>query len=103
MGLWDDYKDRILTTPDAPSAARLVRTGEAEQGIVYATDARAFGLQSMEWDIGGRRYGAGPRVVYQCSVVRTGDSPAARRIYEALRSEGAARIYENHGFHRAPR
>jgi molybdate transport system substrate-binding protein len=90
-GLWDDYEDRILPAPDAPSVVRLVQRGEAMRGIAYSTDARNSGLKVVTID------GVAPKVSYECAVVKP-DSTAARRIYEALTSERAARIYARHGF-----
>lgn len=87
-GLWDQYKDRILPAPDAPSVVRLVQRGEALQGIAYFTDARGSGLRIVSMDRPLKTH-------YECAVVKPG--PVARRIYEALTSERAARIYARHG------
>lgn len=91
QGQWQQWQDRILPTSDAPAAVRLVQIGEADLAIVYGTDAQASGL---EWTALGQDMA----VTYECAILRTGDSPAARRIHEALTSEAAARIYARHGF-----
>ena len=91
QGQWQQWQDRILPTVDAPAAVRLVQIGEADLAIVYSTDAQASGL---EWVVLGQDMG----VTYECAILRASDSPAVRRLYEALASEAAARIYARHGF-----
>jgi molybdate transport system substrate-binding protein len=91
QGQWEQWQDRILPTGDAPAAVRLVQLGEADLAIVYATDARASGLM---WTPLGENLA----VIYECAILRASDSAAARRVYEALASEAAARIYTRHGF-----
>ncbi|MHC4850955.1 MAG: molybdate ABC transporter substrate-binding protein [Planctomycetota bacterium] len=91
QGQWEHWRDRILPTGDAPAAVRLVQLGEADLAIVYGTDAQASGL---EWTALGQDIA----VTYECAILRAGDSPAVRRIYQALTSKGAARIYARHGF-----
>lgn len=41
LGWWGVLERRILGTPDVRAALRLVETGEADAGIVYATDAKS--------------------------------------------------------------
>lgn len=91
QGQWEQWQDRILPTGDASAAVRLVQLGEADLAIVYATDAQASGL---EWTVLGQDIA----VTYECAILRASDSPAARRVYEALAGEAAARIYARHGF-----
>ncbi len=91
QGTWQHWRDRILPTTSAPAAVRLVQAGEADLALAYATDARASGLRWAVVD-------GDAAVVYECAILRQQDSPAARRIYEALTGEAAARIYARHGF-----
>jgi len=91
QGQWQQWQNRILPTVDAPAAVRLVQLGEADLAIVYGTDAQASGL---EWTALGQDIG----VTYECAILRAGDSPTVRRVYEALVGEAAARIYVRHGF-----
>jgi molybdate transport system substrate-binding protein len=43
MGLWETVHERILPARDVRAALLLVERGEAELGIVYATDAASSG------------------------------------------------------------
>lgn len=40
LGLWDEVAERVIGASDVRAALRLVEAGEAQAGIVYATDVR---------------------------------------------------------------
>ncbi len=67
LGVWDGIKERVVSGDNVRTVLRWVATGEAEAGVVYATDARqspevkvAFALPS----------GSYPPVVYPVAVTR---------------------------------
>ncbi len=95
-GEWEQYEDRMLMGPDASSVLRLVERGEADLGLVYLTDAVRSRLPwiPLQTPPGGEA----AAVVYECAIVRSGDSTATRRIYQALIGEVAHSIYARHGF-----
>lgn len=39
LGLWEELKQRVVLAPDAAATLAYVERGEAELGLVYATDA----------------------------------------------------------------
>lgn len=48
MGVWESLTGRLLTAASARDALRLVETGEADLGVVYASDAAAGGADVLE-------------------------------------------------------
>ncbi|MBI4603920.1 MAG: molybdate ABC transporter substrate-binding protein [Planctomycetes bacterium] len=92
---------RIARGHDVRSALAYVERGEAEAGVVYATDAKASSAVERVLDIDPRAHGP---IVYPFVLVRRTDPhPAARRLFELLASPRALEVFERHGFTRVRR
>jgi len=99
LGLWEEVERKLLPGADVRQALVYVERGEADAGIVYATDAsmsdkvrvaHTFGEDSAE------------SIVYP--LVLTSDGSAnddARRFYEYLQSQPARLVFESQGFNLA--
>lgn len=96
LGLWDRLGDRIVPSLDVRAAAAMVAAGNAEFGIVYATDAQAIAGVDAVLDVPPALH---PPIVYPAGVISATAHPdEARRFLGFLSSEQAARIFERHGF-----
>lgn len=76
-----------------------VETGEAEAGLVYATDARASGRVKVVYTFSA---GAHEAIVYPLVHLRSaGEDVDGRQFYEFLFTPRARAVFEQHGFVRA--
>jgi molybdate transport system substrate-binding protein len=95
LGLWTSVEGRLAQAENVRAALKLVATGEAAAGIVYATDAVA--------EPGVKVIGTFPEdshkpIVYP--VAQTADSKDAETpaFLKCLQSAKAAEIYKGQGF-----
>lgn len=93
---------RIVRGGDVRMALAYVESGEAQAGVVYATDVRAAGGMGVEvvFEVPS---GWHERVVYPVVLVGRGEGGtevggAARAFFAFLQSEEAARVFEARGF-----
>jgi molybdate transport system substrate-binding protein len=98
LGLWDEVAPRVLPCESVRAALALVERGEADAGIVFATDASASARVEVLRDL----YKApvslpAPAIRYPCLALRGAPVPALRFL-EALGAPGARRSFEDFGF-----
>ena len=93
---------RIVRGGDVRMALAYVEAGQAQAGVVYATDVRAPSRAGVEvaFEVPSDWHG---RVVYPVVLVGRGErrsdiSPAARAFFAFLQGDDAARVFEAHGF-----
>lgn len=95
LGLWDSVADKVAQADNVRAALRLVGSGEAPLGIVYATDAAADEavrvLDTFPAD-------SHPAIVYPAAILRDGDGDETRAAFAFLTSEAAREIFKRHGF-----
>ncbi|MEX2140053.1 MAG: molybdate ABC transporter substrate-binding protein [Pirellulales bacterium] len=100
LKLYDALADakRIVRGQDVRMTLGYVARGEAEAGIVYATDARIVDDIAVVYQFNPTTY---DRIVYPLVLVKR-DRPnaAARKLYDYLRSPEAATVFEKFGFKR---
>ena len=99
-GAWTEMQDRLLPAVDVRAALAYVSAGEADLGIVYASDAAAARnvriILTIEPDLHDP-------IVYPAAVVKDADNAeAAERVLDFLADEAARRIFQNAGFKVAP-
>jgi molybdate transport system substrate-binding protein len=95
-GVWDQVKDRVLDGGDVRAALTFVARGEAEAGLVYATDVTR-NVQVRTALVVPAEYHTPIR--YPVVLVRREPmQPAGRRFYDYLSSAKAAAIFQQAGF-----
>jgi len=96
-GMLDALTARIVSAPDVRGALAWVASGEAEVGMVYATDARVEPRVRVAFVIAPN---ADDPIVYEAIAIGADDDAAA--FVRFLRSEEAQRALADAGFGPAP-
>ncbi|RJY09205.1 molybdate ABC transporter substrate-binding protein [Aurantiacibacter aquimixticola] len=95
MGLWSVMGERIIPTENVRAALMLVEAGEAEFGIVYATDAQASRsvAELAIFDVRDT-----PQIEYPAARLAGATHPDAADFLAFLHSMEAMDIFARHGF-----
>lgn len=96
LGVWDDIAPRLAQSDSVRGALRLVATGQAPLGIVYATDARADARVQI---LGRFPTDSHPPIVYPAALTISA-APAAAAFLNHLTAPSARAILDEHGFSR---
>ena len=91
LGLWRAVEPQVVQADSARAAVKLVATGEAAFGIVYASDAEASVTQ-----IGTFPADSHQPIVYPAAVIST--NPAAQGFLDYLGSDAASAVFTKAGF-----
>jgi molybdate transport system substrate-binding protein len=94
MSLWSSLEQRVVGAVDARAALRYVETGEAQLGIVYASDAKASSRVKIVRTIDASMH---EPIRYPIAAVRGGDERALKLI-EYLVGKEAASVWRAAGF-----
>jgi molybdate transport system substrate-binding protein len=94
LGWWSWLEQRLAPTADVRAALRLVETGEADCGVVYATDAKASPKVEVIATVPG---GLHKPVRYPVAATANA-GPAARAFLAYLIGPEARPVYERYGF-----
>ena len=93
LGHWESLSNRVVQVDNVRAALALVALGEAEFGVVYATDA----LASPDVNVFGKfPSNAHPPVVYPAALVKDGEASNAFLSY--LDGPEATAVFERWGF-----
>lgn len=95
-GVFGAVKSRVVAAQDVRTALAYVERGEAEAGIVYATDAAASSKVDVAVRVAPELH---PRIVYPMVLVK-GANRRARELFEFLRSDAAWTEFAKAGFTR---
>jgi molybdate transport system substrate-binding protein len=96
LHLWDAVQGKLVLAKDVQQVLTYVETGEADAGIVYATDARES--QKVRVVAVAPDASHAP-VVYPVAVLRDSRNAAAARIFTTFLAGPQAReIFVRHGF-----
>ena len=95
LGLWDALSPFVAQTDNVRAALRLVSLGEAQLGIVYATDARIAQdvhiLARFDPD-------THPPIRYPAARVADSPNPNADAVLDFLSGPDAQAVFAAHGF-----
>lgn len=95
-GLWARVRARVVASENVRGALAAVASGNAEAGIVYATDAAVSTRVRVAFEVPA---GEAPPVVYPVAVLAGSERPAAaRRLLEFLSGPEARALFERRGF-----
>ena len=94
LGLWQSLRSKVVRGSDVRQTLFFVERGEAEAGIVYATDLRISDAVQplLELDAASRR-----SIVYPLVLLKS-PSEAAKHFFEYLFSPESAEIFRRFGF-----
>ena len=95
LGEYDALEKRLVPAENVRAALALVERGQAELGIVYATDARA---SDRVVTLGSFPEGTVAPIRYPLAVLASSAHPDAVAFADFLRSPEAARIFAARGF-----
>lgn len=96
LRLWDQLNKKFVFGKDVRQVLTYVETGNADAGLVYATDAMTSSKVRV---IAYAPESAHEPIVYPAAVVKGSRSEeAARRFIDYLASPAAQAVFHNHGF-----
>ena len=102
--VWNAVSARVVRGSDVRQALAFVEQGEAEAGIVYATDVSASSSVRVVYEI---PTSFSEPIVYPLALIKpepaAANSPAAEELFEFLCSPEAAEIFVKHGFESLPK
>lgn len=99
LGQWDRVLPQVVQAQDARAAVALVASGQAEYGLVYATDAVALARLGQGVELGRFPETSHDPIVYPGAVVAgAAGEPAARAFLEFLQGPEAAAIFADQGY-----
>ncbi len=96
FGLWQAVQRKLVLAKDVRQVLTYVETGNADAGIVYATDAR---LSTKVRVAATAPESTHAPVVYPIAIVKGAHNPTAARVFlEFLESERAGEVFAGLGF-----
>ncbi|MBS1875964.1 MAG: molybdate ABC transporter substrate-binding protein [Acidobacteria bacterium] len=96
LGIWDAVAPKLALAKDVRQVLTYVETGEADCGVVYATDAAVSGKVRVA-EVAPE--GSHQPVVYPAAVLRDSRNTAAARAFvQYLTGERARAVFARHGF-----
>jgi molybdate transport system substrate-binding protein len=99
LHLYDRLRSKIVLGKDVRQVLTYVETGDADAGLVYATDAQTSHRVQI---VASAPDGSHDPIIYPVAEVATSrNEVAAREFIAFLRSPAAKTIFERHGFRMA--
>ncbi len=96
LGLWDRLQAKVVRGFDVRQALLFVERGEAEAGLVYATDAAISQAVRVALEIDPA---LSDPIRYPLALVKSGiERPAARQLFQYLQSDSASQVFRRFGF-----
>src|SRR5207253_3639381 len=95
-GIWDRLQDRVIEGGDVRQALAYVDRGEADAGIVYATDVMGSSKVQIVLEVDSRLH---TPIRYPLILIRgEHERPAGRGFYDFLGSPEAEDVFRKAGF-----
>jgi molybdate transport system substrate-binding protein len=94
-GIWEKAKERVREAGDVRATMAIVERGEADAGIVYATDAATSKKVHTALVVPEELH---TPIRYPLVLLRHNSSPAARAFYDFLGGEPAGAHFRKAGF-----
>ena len=96
LHLWDRLNTKFVLGKDVGQVLTYVETGNADAGLIYATDAR---ISTKARVIAIAQESMHDPIVYPAAVVKgSRNEPAARTFIDFLASPASQAIFQKHGF-----
>ncbi len=95
LGLWGALEPRVVQTDNVRAATALVALGEAEFGIVYASDAVADPSVHVRATFADDSH---PPIIYPAAIVAGDGQMAAGALMDYLQSAAATEVFLATGF-----
>ena len=96
FGIYDQLKPKLVLAKDVRQVLTYIETGNAEAGIVYATDAK---ISTKVTVVATAPENSHSPVVYPAAVIKNSTNPAASKAFlEFLAGEKARAVFEKYGF-----
>ncbi len=94
--MWEEVEQRANFGTDVRTVLTWVEMGEADCGVVYATDAYTSDLVTV---VAEAPEGSSDRVVYPAGIIEGSEVAAeAEEFLQFLESPEAAAVFEDYGF-----
>lgn len=95
LGMWAAVQSRLAPADSVRSALRLVETGEAPAGIVYATDVKVSPALAIAGSFPASSHDP---IRYPAAIIAAGDTPDARGFLDFLHTQPAQDVFQHYGF-----
>ena len=96
LGICDQLKPKLVLAKDVRQVLTYVETGNADAGIVYATDAK---ISKKVTVVATASEDSHSKVVYPAAVIKNSKNPArAKAFLEFLASKKARTVFQKYGF-----
>jgi molybdate transport system substrate-binding protein len=96
LGIYDQLKPKLVLAKDVRQVLTYVETGNADAGIVYATDAKISKKVAVAATASEDSHSP---VVYPAALIKSSKNPAAAKTFlEFLSGEKARVVFQKYGF-----
>lgn len=95
LGAWDQLRTKTLRMPNVRAALAVVARGEANAGIVYATDANVSADVKIVYTFAAQTH---TQIDYPMAMVKGRDSDAAKRVFALFSSLQGRAAFQKAGF-----
>ncbi|MEO6299580.1 MAG: molybdate ABC transporter substrate-binding protein [Paracoccaceae bacterium] len=95
LGIWDAVEPKVAQTDNVRAALKLVDTGEAAYGIVYASDAVSDDKVAV---VGTFPDDSHKSIIYPAAVIAASTAPEAQAFLDDLSSDAASAVFTAQGF-----